>query len=217
MEEKRAITWFAPAWRADKEEIRRQYQHFKDNHMLISVLDSVSMAILILNEQRQLVFANKAFMNLLGEVDVTSLLGLRAGEALGCVFADMMEGGCGTSEYCRECGAVRAILNSMESGLDVQECRIRLKDGHQALDLRVTASQLKHQEELFIVFSVSDIADEKRKGFLERLFLHDVKNTAGVIQGFSRLSMEKGESDKIWKMIMDLSDNCWMRLTPTLS
>jgi len=208
MVEKKLNTWFAPAERADMGTVRRQYSYFKENQLLIQTLESVSMAILILNEQRQLVFANKAFMDLVKEVDVTSILGFRAGEALGCIYSDEMEGGCGTSEHCRECGAVKAILNSFVSEQDVQECRITLKENNQALDLRVQASLLKHMDESFSVFSISDIASEKRSEVLERIFLHDVKNTAGVLQGFSRLFMEKSETelDTSRKMIKDLAD-----------
>jgi len=207
MEDNKKITWYAPAQRADMEVIRRQYSYFKENTLLIQTLESVSMAILILNEQRQLVFANKAFMDLVKEVDVTAILGKRAGEALGCIYSDVMEGGCGTSEHCRECGAVKAILNSFDNEQDVQECRITLKENNQALDLRVQASLLKHMGESFSVFSISDIANEKRTQFLERLFLHDVKNTVGVLQGFSRLLMEKKatELDATRKMIQNLS------------
>ncbi len=155
MGENKKITWYAPAQRADMGVVRKQYSYFKENQLLIQTLESVSMAIMILNEQRQLVFANEAFMNLVKEVDVTAILGFRAGEALGCIYSDVMEGGCGTSEHCRECGAVRAILNSFESEQDVQECRITLKDNNQALDLRVLASPLKHMGESFSVFSSS--------------------------------------------------------------
>jgi signal transduction histidine kinase len=208
MGEKKEGTFYAPVERADMGVVLRQYKYFDDNHLLIQILESISMAMLILNKQRQLVFANKAFLNLVAEVDVTSILGFRAGEALGCLYSEVMEGGCGTSEHCRECGAVRAILNSFTSKQDVQECRITLKNNNQSLDLRVFASHLKHRDESFTVFSISDIAHEKRSQFLERLFLHDVKNTVGALQGFSRLLMDKKETelDISRKMIIDLSD-----------
>jgi hypothetical protein len=115
MGEKKEGTFYAPVERADMGVVLRQYKYFDDNHLLIQILESISMAMLILNKQRQLVFANKAFLNLVAEVDVTSILGFRAGEALGCLYSEVMEGGCGTSEHCRECGAVRAILNSFTS------------------------------------------------------------------------------------------------------
>lgn len=207
MREKRIVTWFAPAERVSIDVVRKQYEYFKDNHLLIKTLESISMAVLILNKQRQLVFANKAFMDMIHKEDVYSILGLRAGEALGCIYADVMEGGCGTSEHCRECGAVKAILNSFDYEQDVQDCRITLEDENQALDLRVMASQLKHKGESFSVFSISDIADEKRSEVLERIFLHDVKNTAGVLHGFSSLLMEKTQTelDPSGKILIDLA------------
>jgi len=204
--DKKRITWYAPAQRVDKGEILKQHLYFKENSLLVKILESISMATLILNEQRQLVFANKAFMNMIVDIDVTSVLGLRVGEALGCVYSDNMDGGCGTSEHCKECGAVRAIMNSLENEEDVQECRIRLKDSNEALDLRVTASHLMHKDESFVLYSIADIADEKRKEVLERIFLHDVKNTAGILHGFTNLFMEKPASDSSLSMIKELSD-----------
>ena len=191
MPERKKSTWFAPVERAENGVVQKQYTIFKENPLLIQTLESISMAILILNKQRQLVYANKPFMDIVKVVEVSDIIGLRPGEAMGCIYADEMEGGCGTSEHCRECGAVRAILNSFEGEQDVQECRITLSEDNQALDLRGMASTLEHGNEAFSVFSIADIAHEKRRAVLERIFLHDVKNTAGVLQGFSRLLQEK--------------------------
>ena len=79
MGEKEIVTWFAPAERAGIDVVRRQYKYFKDNQLLIQTLESISMAILILNKQRQLVFANRAFLDMIKKDDVYSILGLRAG------------------------------------------------------------------------------------------------------------------------------------------
>ena len=136
------------------------------------------------------------------------ILGLRAGEALGCIYSDVTEGGCGTSHHCRECGAATAILASLNGDLGVQECRITLHEDNTSLDLRVMSSSLEDMEEKYAVFSIIDIAHEKRREVLERIFLHDVKNTAGGLQGFSRLLTEgsEDESGTFKKMIRDLSD-----------
>jgi len=205
---KKENTWFAPAERAEQAVVLKQYQTFKGNHLLIQTLESVKTAVLILNKQRQIVFANRAFISLLEESDLASILGLRVGEALDCVYSDEMESGCGTSEYCRECGAVRAMLNSLDLKEDVQECRITLKEENRALDLRVMASQMDQSGDSYTVFSVLDIAAEKRTQALERIFLHDVKNTAGVLHGFSKLWQEDKEPDldKIKESIAELAD-----------
>lgn len=208
MDVKRENTWHAPAERADKSVVLGQFQDFKNDQLLIQTLESIKTAVLILNEQRQIVFANNAFMDLLEEADLASILGLRVGEALDCVHSAEMASGCGTSEYCRECGAVQAMLNSLNLKKDVQECRITLKEENRALDLRVLAAQMDQFGQSFTVFSVLDIAAEKRNQALERIFLHDVKNTVGVLHGYSRLWMEdkEVEPDKIRNTISEVAD-----------
>jgi len=53
-----------------------------------------------------------------------ALYGFRPGEILNCIHAGENEAGCGTTEFCRECGATKAILNSQKNGANEQECRI---------------------------------------------------------------------------------------------
>ncbi len=208
MDKKKKNTWYAPAERADRGTVLEQHQNFQENQLLIQTLESIKTAVLILNKHRQIVFANTAFIDLLEATDLSSILGLRVGEALQCVYSAEMAGGCGTSEYCRECGAVRAMLNSLNLKMDVQDCRITLKEENRALDLRVMAAPMELTGQPFTVFTIIDIASEKRSQALERLFLHDVKNTAGTLQGFSQLLIEEREIelDKVRDSIKELAD-----------
>jgi signal transduction histidine kinase len=207
METENRNTWFAPAERADMDVVLKQYGYFRDDPLLVKTLEAISTVILILNQHRQIVFANKAFQEMAKYNDLPSLLGHRVGEAVDCIHWNDRDGGCGTSESCQECGAVRAILSGLDGKQDVQDCRITLNDRNQALDLRVMATPLEYLNESFIVFSVLDVASEKRSQVLERLFLHDVRNTVGSLQGYSRLLSEENDTelDLIKKMILDLS------------
>ena len=64
--------------------------------------------------------------------------------------------------------------------------------------------------EVFTVFSVVDISDEKRRQALERIFFHDVINTAGCIKGLSDLMVqtEMGEAEikEMSGMILESSE-----------
>ena len=208
IEKEKIATWFASGERAGKDTILSQYDSFKSDPLLIQTIDAISMGVLIMNQQRQVVFANKAFLDISDTNDIRLVLGLRAGEALGCIYSDIMEGGCGTSENCRECGAVKAILAGLDGDQVVQECRISRSKNNKALDLRVMAHPLRHQDVSYTVFSITDIAYEKRKEVLERIFLHDVKNTAGGLQGVARMLMNTTEEDlpAFKQMINELSD-----------
>lgn len=170
-------TQFAPAARADEDVIRRQAQAVLDIELLGNLYEAVSELVLILNAQRQIVFANGNFAAMTGQKTPQSLHGMRVGEALGCSHAGECASGCGTTAFCSTCGAVRAIMGSIRGQLDVQECRIDSVE-HDALDLRVRTSPLRIGEETFIVCAIADISHEKRRRALERVFFHDILNTA---------------------------------------
>jgi signal transduction histidine kinase len=59
-----------------------------------------------------------------------------------------------------------------------------------ALDLRIWSRPIEVEGEVFTVFSVVDISDEKRRKMLERIFFHDVTNTAGCIKGLADLMIQ---------------------------
>jgi signal transduction histidine kinase len=188
-------TKYAPSERAGKKALAQQTDILANQSYLIEILNAVSTLVVILNQERQIVFANKAFLDLLGKSDLQDITGGRVGEVLGCIHSNKSEGGCGTTDFCSMCGAVNAMLSAQEGNVDVQECRITREDGNKAYDLRVMASPLSVKGHEFSVFSIQDIGDEKRKDVLERIFMHDLQNTAGGLQGLSRLLSTASEED----------------------
>jgi len=182
---KRLETFCAPA---EREPVDREYPVHKrlaNEPLLQPMLDAFPGPAMILNECRQAVLVN-ANLSAMLEIPAAELLGLRVGEMLDCIRWRQQPWGCGTTAFCRTCGAVQAILNSQRTEApDVQECRIlRNVDGEiGALNLRVRATPISVGGEPFTVFAMQDIGDEKRRSVLERLFFHDILNTAGGLQG----------------------------------
>ncbi len=177
-------TCFAPSERADLGDVERQFDILA-GHEIPAVLDSVPIIAMVLNHCRQVVFGNRKFVEALGVPDIREALGKRPGEAFRCVHAADSPGGCGTSEFCAHCGAVRSILLGLAGRENVQECNINreLGDRIEALDLRVSSSPFALDEERFLIFSITDISHEKRRRTLERIFFHDMLNTVGGVQG----------------------------------
>lgn len=186
------ITKFAPAERFPVEIAHKQAAEIKDIPHVSSFFDSMINCVLILNEHRQIVYANKNFLNISRNNDMENLLGKRPGEALGCIHSDEMDGGCGTTEFCRECGAVKAVLESLEGRVSVNECRLSRMINFQpeALDFLVMSTPFTHNDRKYALFSLSDISHEKRRRALERIFFHDVINTAGGIGGLSEILLD---------------------------
>jgi signal transduction histidine kinase len=207
-------TLFAPAERADPRQMLAQREKLTADPVVNALLDCFPEAAMILNQQRQIVLANDKLTVLLKQPR-ESLLGLRPGKALGCVHSSDDPSGCGTTRFCRSCGAVNALLNTQDSAApDVQECRIqRAADGRTvALDLRVWASPLMVAGESFTLFALRDTTDEKRRQILERLFFHDLLNTASALNLLLRVlpQLRGGEaveaSQRARRLISELTE-----------
>lgn len=172
----------APCERLSATEVRAENERI-GKHLCSEYFNFFPLPLLVLNEHRQIVFSNKAFTDMLGVTDVESFLAKRPGEAVGCAYSDTGGGGCGTSLYCRECGALRAMLESMRTGeRAVHEWQLLCRDGHGATvarDLRVYASPWQTADGMYFELTLLDIGDEKRRQALERIFFHDILNSAG--------------------------------------
>lgn len=179
-----ADTHFAPAARAPREDILRSCAAIA-RQSCQHLADCLPHPVMVLNQCRQLVFGNDALRLLLAQDDLAPSLGRRPGELFGCIHAAAGPSGCGTSEFCRECGAVRAILGGLAGRTEVQECRMLRMGarGLEALDLQVHAAPFAVDGEAYTVFSVLDVSHEKRRRILERIFFHDILNTAGGVCG----------------------------------
>lgn len=181
-----ATTYFASALRYDDEVLLHQRRLVEDSQFLGKLLDSLPIIVMAVNDARQVVYGNDGVLKFLGLEALELIIGLRPGEVLGCRHAYEEPNGCGTTEYCRTCGAVHSILKGLSGSNDLQECRIIRSDGN-AMDLRVWSIPLGVKEEHFTVLTLTDISHEKRRQALERIFFHDVLNTVTGIYGFCTL------------------------------
>lgn len=173
------VTQFAPAERVPIAIIHRQAAAFQDEPLTAELLDPVLNRVFILNRQRQIVFASRRVLDLVPGRKRRNVLGLRPGEALGCVHAEESAGGCGTTEFCRSCGAVNAILISLSGRRDLREYRLTRFIGcrQETLDLLVLATPLASQGG---TFSLLAIADAKYRPVMERLLAQEAPKSAPV-------------------------------------
>ncbi len=191
------FTRFAPPERKGQECVLHQATHFEGSPLAEGLLNSGINALLVLNSCRQIIAASSNVLPLTICKTIDELLGKRPGEALGCVHAFACPNGCGTSDFCRECGAVRAILAGIAGQKSTQECRLtRSRDGiEESLDLQVLATPIVVNTEKFTFLAITDISHEKRRRALERIFFHDVINLAGGIQGLLSHLKENAPDD----------------------
>ena len=167
------------------DQVRAQSALLASQPVLGRAIAAVADAVAVLNSQRQVVFANRALLDLAGAGSIDELAGRRTGELFGCIHAHGLEEGCGTGAECRFCGAAQAVRETQASGAPAsRECTIvgRTRDREVSHDLRVTTTPFDLDSETFVLMSLRDISAEKRKVALERIFFHDVLNTVSSLK-----------------------------------
>ncbi len=164
---------------------------------IIEILNALPYGAGILDSRLRLVAANDALIRLVGKSGRNGPAGFSPGELLGCVHAPGQPGGCGTSSFCKVCGLLTAVRDGGRGPESVtREWRVTARDGdrHVPYDLQVTASPFRFRGSVYALVSILDVSGEKRRQALERIFFHDILNTAGGVK--SLLEMLKHADTK---------------------
>ena len=197
-------TFFAPAERAGREDLRQAAENLAKISLLQELYEALEIIVLVLNRQRQIVFANRRLLEFLGIDSFDKVIGQRPGEVLGCVHAFEEKGGCGTTESCSQCGMVNSVLKSQDNDQKiVLECHIFRKDSRPALDVKISASPFTVGNQDYTILAMEDISDKKRRRVLERIFFHDITNTAVGVRALSDLiaTVPEPEVPEVGRMI----------------
>jgi len=192
-------TTFAPVEKVDKKELAAEIKSVSGNPVMSGLLQSVGGLLAILDEHRQIVALNHSFLDLLGIQDSGVALGLRLGEALGCIHAHEGPGHtCGSTRFCSSCGAAIAIVTSLAH--DRPEERICALSAHRGgqpieLSLLVRSQPIQVEGKRFLLIFLQDITQQQQWAALERTFFHDINNMLGMIAGASELLVAEQPSE----------------------
>jgi signal transduction histidine kinase len=185
--------------RASASEVRQQVAKVTRNEALAAALEILPSPVLVVNDHRQIIFANQAMADLVGAEKGADLIGMRSGEALHCHHVNDGEAGCGTSPFCRYCGAARAIAEAGSETESYEEAFILREFGQVplALDLEVVTRTFVLEGERFTMMTITDISGEKRRQSMERIFFHDVLNTVQKMRIAADLLLEEDGTDEL--------------------
>jgi signal transduction histidine kinase len=166
-----------------QDQVQDQAQTFASFAYLQQILDSCPYVALVLNEHRRIVFFNRALIALAGPAVDNALFGRKFGEAVQCNHAAEGEG-CGTSDACQTCGALLATKEGLKGLASTKECRLvrNVAGTTEWLDVQVTVSPIVAAGERFAMCFVRDVSHEKRRAVLERIFFHDILNSATGVE-----------------------------------
>jgi diguanylate cyclase (GGDEF)-like protein len=154
-------TDYAPAERTPPENLLHQHADWMAHEQTHLIGDAVPNVVLIINNTRQVVYANSRVTLFGNYATLDDYLGLRPGELINCTNANKNPGGCGTTGGCKTCGAVNTILNGLIGKKDEQECTIHRGEGEQPYHLRINTTPVQLNGEDYVIFSIQDIRVEK--------------------------------------------------------
>lgn len=189
MTESFVATYHAPPERTGFAELERLHFLLDGDGGLRTVIDAMPELVMVVAPSRQILLGNRALADFAVSQGCGAFVGMRLGELMSCRHSMSAPGGCGTGEACRSCGAVEAILAGLQGDRACCECRIMREtaNGAEALNLKVWGTPFNWRGEALALVVAVDISHEKRRKVLERIFFHDILNTAGAISGLAEL------------------------------
>jgi signal transduction histidine kinase len=183
-------TYFAPAERTERRKFEQQLDVVGRDPLMSALLRAVGGLLVVLNEDRQIVALNHAFLETLGIDDPGAVLGLRLGESLHCIHAAGAPNGCGTTAHCMSCGAAIAMMAAIDDDrTDERVCALTSEiDGvRQDASLLIRAQPLAVGSGRWILVFAQDITQQQFWAALERVFFHDINNVLTAVQGYSEV------------------------------
>lgn len=198
----------APVERVSGSVLQEHAEMFAQQGMMAASLNALYLPVLVVNSHRQIIFANQAMADLVDVDNGAALIGVRPGEALHCHYVDAGEAGCGTSPFCRYCGAARAIAEAELEAEREEEAFILREFGQfpAALDLHVVTKSFYLGQERFTMMTIRDVSGEKRRYAMERIFFHDVLNTVQKMRiAADMLNENDGSDDELLRRVIQKS------------
>lgn len=178
-------TYFDTPLRNTEDVLKEKIDIINKSPLMEVFLNSICGLLAVVDERRQLISINKKYLELLGIENAEELLGLRQGEIINCVHAHEAPCGCGTTRFCRTCGAAIAMATSRAENIPVEKyCAIQIEKEGKTVDLylQIKCEPIVIEDTGFMLLFLHDITKEQQRLMLERSFLHDIKN---MIAGLS--------------------------------
>ncbi len=145
------------------------------------MLNFMPVPCVMLSGHRQVVLANPAFFELVHRNPDKPLAGATIGEAFNCPYGS----NCGQTATCTRCDLNACLQASAQGQAVVARRAVIPQVNHDPLDLMVNAAPLVWEDTPHTLLVITDNEARQKRYILERVFLHDIMNAAGVLYGLS--------------------------------
>lgn len=152
-------TLFAPADRENSAQVHEESAMITQSDFARGILEALDVPAAVINESRQIIYANEALLKLAGAKSLEDGLGLRLGELLGCTHAVEDLSGCGTHPSCRTCGTVNGALTALdgEACATMVDIALAEDDGESRLEFQLTATPMEVQGRRFALLRLDPV------------------------------------------------------------
>lgn len=196
------------------------------------VIQYLPLAVIVVDKERKVLLANKT-AEVISRKTELDLLGLKGGEALGCVFSKSHSDGCGYAQQCELCAIKNGVIEAFAETKSIQLNDIVMTfEELGKRNLRVSISYLnldkinnnpnneerrlavgrrkydKHKE--VAVVAMEDITDFKKKEKLDATFevvgaiCHEMNQPLQTVLGYSDLLISETDPVKIKEKVLIL-------------
>ncbi|GEM_PF-1636312 len=191
-ESTKMLTLSLPPERSEEKELFAQAKMIAEQALIQKLLNAVHDLVVIFNQEREIVYANPAFFAWLQLEQAEQVCGLRLGEAVQCVNAHQLKEGCGSSEKCEGCGALRAILRAQKGDNDARLYELLDKHGNSS-KLHITTTPIQVDGQQFILFSAVPVETKTNLNKLQPIVAQAVREMRDLSK---QLWMVSGEQAK---------------------
>ena len=161
---------------------------------LTTVLNLFPVPVLMVNDQRQVLFVNRAIYEDFKLPVTVSVVGKRPGELFKCSHVRDSNFKCGTSEWCCYCGISQAVRTSIETGKMAENECVVSGVGFDSRCMKVRAQPFRYQERSLIMLVFQDVSDAYRRSLVERVFFHDIRNMVMTLMATATLNRRQPEA-----------------------
>lgn len=183
-------------YRSSQEEILRQNKKITGNQLLTQTLDGMNIFVIILNSKREIVFMNRELCQAL-QVKYEDTIGVRPGELLRCKYSNKSEFGCGYANECALCEVKNIVVDVIHNNQHVKK-NVSIVSEIQGIEVtssfEESASKIDIDDEAYYLVAFVDRSSVIDQSNLERIFYHDILNSATSVYNVIRLL--KMENDK---------------------
>jgi hypothetical protein len=153
-------TEFAPDRSTAFAEVKDDFKRISECELVTPILEAMRKPAALLNVNRQVVFANSAMCELGGVLEREEILGLHLGEVLGCDLALNRIGECGTHRECRSCGAINAVLASLDGRSVTNSASVEVSRGgmERTTQFKIAATPVPQKDHGYVLVVFSELS-----------------------------------------------------------